>query len=130
MLVVDASFAVQASLTAAGLHRLNGLEAVAPDLMWSEGVSVLHELAFRHSISRELADEAFERLIHAPIGRSQPARLHHEAWRIATRHGWAKTYDAQYVALAKLLNCPLLTVDARLASTAVRDVKLLRAADL
>lgn len=28
--------------------------------------------------------------------------------------GWAKTYDAQYVALARLLDCKLVTLDERL----------------
>lgn len=28
--------------------------------------------------------------------------------------GWAKTYDAEYVALAALLKCRLVTLDARL----------------
>jgi predicted nucleic acid-binding protein len=34
--------------------------------------------------------------------------------------GWAKTYDAEYVALAKLLDCRLLTVDGRLRRGADR----------
>lgn len=28
-----------------------------------------------------------------------------EAWRIAQQFGWAKTYDAEYLALAKILGC-------------------------
>jgi predicted nucleic acid-binding protein len=35
-------------------------------------------------------------------------------WRIADDFGWAKTYDAEYVALAKLNECRLVTVDTRL----------------
>jgi hypothetical protein len=34
--------------------------------------------------------------------------------QVATALGWAKSYDAEYVALAQALACPLLTVDARL----------------
>ena len=33
---------------------------------------------------------------------------------MADRLGWAKTYDAAYVALAAALDCPLVTLDARL----------------
>lgn len=33
---------------------------------------------------------------------------------MADEFGWAKTYDAEYVALALLLKCRLVTVDARL----------------
>jgi predicted nucleic acid-binding protein len=34
--------------------------------------------------------------------------------------GWAKTYDAEYVALARLLGCRLVTLDARLRRGADR----------
>ena len=34
--------------------------------------------------------------------------------------GWAKTYDAEYVALASLLGCRLVTVDGRLRRGADR----------
>jgi len=37
-----------------------------------------------------------------------------EAWRIADELGWAKTYDAEFVALAALLDCQLVTLDLRL----------------
>jgi len=37
-----------------------------------------------------------------------------EAWRVADRLGWAKTYDAEYLALARVLKCRLLTSDAKL----------------
>lgn len=54
-----------------------------------------------------------------------PAGLQERAWQIADDLGWAKTYDAEYVALAQLSDAPLLTTDARLARSAVRLVRLL-----
>ncbi len=42
-------------------------------------------------------------------------RLHERAWTLADELGWAKTYDAEYVALALILDIPLLTLDGRLA---------------
>jgi predicted nucleic acid-binding protein len=33
---------------------------------------------------------------------------------VADELGWAKTYDAQYVALTRMLNCRLMSVDERL----------------
>jgi predicted nucleic acid-binding protein len=36
------------------------------------------------------------------------------AWKVADELGWAKTYDAHYVALAQLLKCRLVTVDERM----------------
>lgn len=95
MLVVDASFVVGASLTQDGLDRLVGREAVAPALLWSEATSVLHELRWRNAISSDLAEGAFRKLGRAAIRVRRPAQLRREAWEIATRLGWAKTYDAE-----------------------------------
>jgi predicted nucleic acid-binding protein len=125
MIVVDASFTIEASLAGAALDRLRGREAVAPALMWSEAASVLHEMQWRRTISPELASAAFARVRSAPIKSRRPARLLPVAWEIAGDLGWAKTYDAEYVALAKLLGCALLTVDARLARAAKGLVEIL-----
>ena len=54
----------------------------------------------------------------APIERREPAGLLERAWSIADALGWAKTYDAEYVALAQILDCPLLTRDGRLYRSA------------
>lgn len=35
-------------------------------------------------------------------------------WAIAARHAWAKTYDAEYIALAAAHDIALLTIDQRL----------------
>jgi len=42
-------------------------------------------------------------LAEAHIVRKTHPRLIVEAWRIADELGWAKTYDARFVALAALL---------------------------
>lgn len=42
------------------------------------------------------------------------------AWEVAEEFGWAKTYDAEYVALAKRNDCRLVTVDGRLRRGAER----------
>jgi predicted nucleic acid-binding protein len=43
-----------------------------------------------------------------------------EAWRIADSFGWSKTYDAEYLALALLLDAVLVTLDRRLQRAAER----------
>jgi len=130
MLVIDASAGIQACLATDGFTPLEDQELCAPPLLWSEATSVLHEMLWRREISAELADIARDRLSHAPMRRQQPRRLHREAWRIADVLGWAKTYDAEYVALASILRCPLLTIDGRLAATASRLVDVIGPTEL
>lgn len=112
MLVVDASVALRACAVEDGFAGL-GVELVAPPLLWSEARSVLHELTWRGDVSRDDAEATLLRLEHAPIDRRAPIRLGTEAWRLADELGWAKTYDAEYLALASLLRCRVVTLDAR-----------------
>lgn len=59
-----------------------------------------------------------------------PRRLYLEAWAIAAELGWAKTYDAEYVALARILRCRLVTLDASLLRAAGNLVDIVAPADL
>ena len=97
-----------------GFNRLEAHDPVAPPLLWSEANSVLHETVWRGAISLALAEATRDRLLAAAINQMAPKELHLEAWSVAEALGWAKTYDAEYVALARLLDCRLLTVDRRL----------------
>ena len=130
VLVIDASAAVQASLPSDGFAFLDQEELVAPALLWSEVPSVLHEMARRGTVSRDLGRAALDRFLAAPIGPRRHARLTSDAWRIADELGWAKTYDAEYVALAHVLSSRLLTLDARLRRTASRLVEVLGPTEL
>lgn len=121
MIVVDASVALDALLSSGGMEQLAGQDLAAPPLMWSEVTSSLREVVWRRLLSKEAALEGLARLGRAPVKRTTPKNLHVEAWLVAEQLGWAKTYDAEYIALAKLLNCRLLTRDARL-QRAARDL--------
>jgi predicted nucleic acid-binding protein len=112
LLVIDASVTVEACL--AGDFSPLGEELVAPGLLWFEVPSVLHELRWRGTISKTLGRRALTEFLGSPISRRRPRDLTHRAWELADRLGWAKTYDAAYVALAAILHCPLVTLDARL----------------
>lgn len=122
MLVVDASLLVE-WCAAPGEDELKTLiadELCAPPLMWTEARSALHERVWRGELGVEEAGSARARLESAGVELKTPPGLGDEAWRIADALGWAKTYDAEYVALASLLGCRLVTVDARLRRGADR----------
>ena len=121
---------VTACLSESGFEPLAKQQLVAPHLMWSEASSVLHELRWRKEISNELSDIALQRLADADISPRRPRSLTEEAWRIADRLGWAKTYDAEYLALARLLRCRLLTTDAKLKSAGSRVVGVIGPTEL
>lgn len=121
-LVVDASLVVELSIDKAGERALGDADLIAPPLLWSEVPSVLHAMAFNRRISFDLAERALERFLSRKIfiEERRPADLPMQAWEIAEEFGWAKTYDAEYVALAKAENCRLVTVDGRLRRGADR----------
>lgn len=124
-LVIDASLAVELSLDRAGeqADRVLGEERlIAPPLLWSEVMSVLNEMAFRGEISKELALQALERFVGGQINveERQPDDLAKTAWSIARELGWAKTYDAEYLAAARLLDTRVVTLDMRLRRGADR----------
>ncbi len=119
-LVVDASVA----FWACGSARLDELAAtgdlVAPRLMWSETLSVLHANMRRGTLTRAHAEEACGHLARLPVARRDPARLPGVAWAIAEELGWARTYDAEYLALARLVGARVVTLDGRLLRGAER----------
>lgn len=119
MLVVDASVVVEASLGGRPLTHL-GEDLVAPPLLWPETRSAIRQAYWRGMVTADLAESARRALVRSEIALRDPADLGEETWRIAETFGWAKTYDAEYVALASLLGCRLVTVDGRLRRGAAR----------
>ena len=120
MLVVDASVAVAATFVSDGFAELSGDQLVAPPLMWSEARSALHERLWRRELHADDAEAARTRLESCPVEWRAPEQLGAEAWRLAGELGLAKTYDAEYVALAHLLGCRVVTLDGRLRRGADR----------
>lgn len=129
-LVLDASAALHllavtetAPATALALH--------APRLLRSEVLSALHALVWRGGVPPGAAQAMRRRLDGLAISVFvDERRLHERAWTIADELGWAKTYDAEYVALAEILDIPLLTVDGRLARGVEHLINVVGPADL
>ncbi len=120
MLVVDASVAVTACLASDGFSFLDGEQLVAPPLLWPESRSALHMMAFRGDEPPEIARAAAQVLDSAPVEARDLPGLGDEAWEIADAFGWARTYDAEYLALARILGCQVVTLDQRLRRGADR----------
>lgn len=113
-LVVDASVAVNRLLVDGSFTALKDADLLAPPLLWSEVRSALHQALWRGDLERVDAERSLGDLESAPIRASSPRALGRESWRIADRLGLAKTYDAEFLALASLNRCRLVTLDMRL----------------
>lgn len=98
--------------------------------MWSEARSVIRLAISQRRISEIDGELAFDVLESCKVEKHDPDDLGRTAWSIAKAYGWGRTYDAEYVALAQLLDCPLVTLDARLLKGVREPIKSIHAADL
>jgi predicted nucleic acid-binding protein len=114
MLVIDANVARAACGGEGDGFAILGDNLVSVPLMWSEARASLHLALVKGEIERSDGQIIHDRLENCPVDRVDPPELGREAWRLADEFGWGRTYDAEYVALAKLLDCRLVTLDLRL----------------
>ena len=111
--VIDASAVLQ--LASEGVEVPAEHELLAPTLLRSQTLSVLHEAVQRGEIPAEDARERLARIGRMPIRLLGDAVLRRRAWDLATQLGWASTYDAEYIALTQLQADAFITLDEELA---------------
>jgi predicted nucleic acid-binding protein len=128
--VVDSSVVLRVCLAGGAPGTLAGHRLHAPAHLPAEVTSALRELSWRGEIPGDRGREALDYLAALPITYAAPGSLATDAWSTAEDLGWAKTYDAEFVALAARLNCPLVTLDARLQRGAGHRVVIHSPADL
>ncbi len=110
--VIDAGVAIELARTgsASPAHRL-----LAPTLLRSQVLSLLHEAVERGELPAGVAREELARIGRMPIRLLGDGVLRRRAWELADQLGWASTYDAEYLALTQLQADKFVTMDLDLA---------------
>lgn len=127
MKVLDASTAVDALLDRppqqASLRALEADELAAPELIDLEVASALARMERAAQISTLEADTAVDGWRAVPVERFALAPLLPRVWELRQ---YVHVGDAFYVALARSLDCPLITSDKKLARAGIPglDVRL------
>jgi predicted nucleic acid-binding protein len=114
----DGSAAVSEAWTAYAESRD---EFVAPPLLYAETISVIRRLAHRNLLTEREAADLVADFLGLEIPTPLPRGLYRQAFDLATRYKQPKAYDACYLAMADLLSCDLLTLDARLFNRVAGD---------
>jgi predicted nucleic acid-binding protein len=124
--VVDASLAVKWVLPEIDSRRALSLyqawvkqrqEILAPSLLQYEVSSAIWKACRRGDLSWEMGRRALETFLRLRLTVLQPPNLVQEAWDMARVYRLPTTYDAAYLALAKLEGCELWSSDSRILNT-------------
>jgi len=99
-------------------------ELVAPDVVNPEVVQALRGLERGRKLTSARATTAIARLAETEIARVPTRALLRDMWALRAN---LSAYDACYVALARALDCPLLTSDQPLARAPNLGVTLIYA---
>jgi predicted nucleic acid-binding protein len=111
--VVDASAVIH--LASKRFEASADHELLAPTLLRSQTLSILHEAVHRSELASDVALNLLERIWRMRIRLLGDAVLRRRAWEVAEQMGWADTYNAEYVALTQLQADAFVTRDAQLA---------------
>lgn len=113
MIVVDASAALSALLNAGqARHALASEQLHAPHLIDSEVANGLRRRVANEQLGVDAGWTALDAFRRLGMTRYPVFSLLDRVWELRDN---LSAYDASYVALAELLDCSLLTADARLS---------------
>src|SRR5918997_3295158 len=107
--VVDAGTVLQLATEEIAVPKKH--ELLAPTLLRSQTLSLLHEAAQRGEIPAAVARERLAQVGKVKIRLLGDAVMRRRAWEIADRLGWWETYGAEYVALTQLQADALVTTN-------------------
>lgn len=92
--------------------RIGEGRLVAPELAPAEVLSVLRKMEAAGAVSSIEAAIARDQLLELPVSLYPLAPFAHRIWALRRN---LTPFDAWYVALAEAIQCPVATLDARLA---------------
>ena len=128
-IAIDASALVELLLRTPAGVAIAGIvanaELVAPEVINPEVVQSLRSLERGGKLSEGRAAKAVARLTESAVTRVPTTGLIDEVWSLRAN---VSAYDGCYVALARALDCPLLTTDARLRRAPALGVSFLTVA--
>lgn len=99
-------------------------QLVAPNLIRSQSLSLLFEAVQQGRLSEDEALQRHERMTEMKMRLLGDRVSRRTAWRIAREQAWESTYDAEYVAVAKLQADALVTTSPELLVRAEGIVSL------
>src|SRR3954447_12475212 len=114
--VVDAGAALH--LATVGIEVAPEHELLAPTLIRSQTLSLMHEAVQRGEVASGVAQERLARIGRMKLRLLGDAVLRRTAWKVADQLRWASTYDAEYIALTQLQGDAFVTMDKELAQRA------------
>jgi predicted nucleic acid-binding protein len=107
--VIDSGVALQLAREAAEVPAKHKLHA--PTLWRSETLSALYEAVRAGELTAGAARDQLAYVGALKIRLLGDALLRRRAWEVAEQLGLETTYEAEYVALAQLQKCTLVSVD-------------------
>lgn len=105
-------------LVANGVQVSTRHQLVAPNLIGSQALSLLLEAVRQGDLPEAVALPHHERLTELKMRLLGDRVSRRTARKIALEHSWETTYDAEYVAVAKLQADALVTVNSAMATKA------------